>query len=317
MALLNYHCRFAEWLRKARFIMNTAVTRTDIMQDLSEIVHYQDTAVPLFIKYGILSTYPNLRALCHWHEDLEFIRMRKGQMNYHVNGKDILLRENDCIMVNARQMHYGYSFHRQDCEFLCILFHPSLFTSNKRLFRKYIAPVTENESIEYLYFDSQQDYGREAAAYMDFIFEKWEQNAPGAEFEIIGAMHSFWTKIYNRCQEFFQAEHQPIPSDLSAQKDMVCYIYLHYMEKITLDDIAGAGNVCRSKCCSIFKHYLQQSPIDFLNAYRLKVSSNLLKETENSVTQIALMCGFNHLSYYSRLFCKTYGCTPSEYRSQN
>lgn len=290
---------------------------TDIMQDQSEVVHYQDAAIPLFIKYGILSTYPNLRALCHWHEDLEFIRILKGRMNYHINGKDIFLKENDCIMVNARQMHYGYSFHRQDCEFICILFHPSLFTPNKKLFQKYITPVVENANIEYLHFDSREDYGKEAAAYLDYIFKKEEQKAPGWEIEIIGAMHSFWNKIYKYCQEHFQEECIPVSSDLSTQKNMVSYIYQHYMEKLTLDDIAAAGNICRSKCCSIFKHYLQQSPVDFLNAYRLKVSCNLLKETQNSITQIALNCGFNHLSYYSKLFFKTYGCTPSEYRASN
>lgn len=97
---------------------------------------------------------------------------------------------------------------------------------------------------------------------------------------------------------------------------MVSYLYQHYSEKITLDDIAASGHVSRSKCCRIFKHYLQQSPIDFLNAYRLKVSCSLLASTDKSITEIALACGFNHLSYFSKYFAENYGCTPREYRKQ-
>uniref|UniRef100_UPI000B0A6E20 helix-turn-helix transcriptional regulator n=1 Tax=Clostridium sp. NkU-1 TaxID=1095009 RepID=UPI000B0A6E20 len=53
----------------------------------------------------------------------------------------------------------------------------------------------------------------------------------------------------------------------------------------------------------------------FLNSYRLEVSRGLLKDTADSITQVALACGFNHLSYYSKLFLRSYGCTPSQYRN--
>lgn len=295
--------------------MNSLKTCSDIMPDQSEVILYDEPSIPMQIRRRILSTYPDYRAFCHWHEDLEFIRILKGQMNYHINGKTILLKEDDCVMVNTRQLHYGYSHHRQDCEFLCILLHPSLFASNKRIFQKYVGPVFENSAVEFLFFNSQTEEGGEMIALLDRIYKKKEHAAPGYELEIIGMIHFLWKSIYSYCAEHFPEKSAPASSDLSCQKDMVSYIYQHYADKITLDDIAASGNVCRSKCCSIFKHYLQQSPIDFLNAYRLKVSCYLLKNTTNSITQIALTCGFNHLSYYSKLFCRAYGCTPKEYRS--
>lgn len=49
-------------------------------------------------------------------------------------------------------------------------------------------------------------------------------------------------------------------------KQMVSYIYQNYREIISLDDIASAGNVSVSKCCILFKKYLQQFPIDFVNS---------------------------------------------------
>lgn len=102
--------------------------------------------------------------------------------------------------------------------------------------------------------------------------------------------------------------------DGAAQRAMVSYIFQNYSGRITLDDIAAAGNVSRSKCCRIFRDCLQQTPIDFLNQYRLQVSRRLLLEDGLRVTEAATACGFGHLSYFSKLFRESFGCTPKEYR---
>lgn len=107
-----------------------------------------------------------------------------------------------------------------------------------------------------------------------------------------------------------------LPMTFPSKKDMVSFIHRHYTEKLSLASIAASGSVCRSKCCALFKRYMRQSPIDFLNCYRLEVSRGLLENTSMSITQIATSCGFNHLSYYSRLFLRNYGCTPGDYRKK-
>lgn len=50
------------------------------MQDASEIVHYDKPGIPLYIRFGKLSYYPNMKALCHWHEDIEFIYILTRKM---------------------------------------------------------------------------------------------------------------------------------------------------------------------------------------------------------------------------------------------
>lgn len=94
---------------------------TKVMQDASEIVRYDEVGIPLYIREGLLSSYPDHRALCHWHEDIEWVQIRSGQMNYYINGKRVLLNAGEAIIVNSRQMHYGYSENGQECDFICIL----------------------------------------------------------------------------------------------------------------------------------------------------------------------------------------------------
>lgn len=95
---------------------------------------------------------------------------------------------------------------------------------------------------------------------------------------------------------------------------MTSYIYKNYKQNISLNDIAKSGNICRSKCCKMFKKYLNQSPIDFLNTYRLEISKSLLINSNSNITEIAFNSGFNHLSYFSKLFYEKYNFTPKEYR---
>lgn len=286
----------------------------ELMQDFSEIVQYERIDIPLYISTANLSAYPDMSAPCHWHEDIEWIHIRKGKMYYYINGKRIILNEKDSLMINARQMHYGYSFQKQDCQFSCILFHPALFCNNQALLQKYVTPVLKNGALEYLYIPSVQ--GQEVSHFLTQIVELNKKKPNGYELEIIALMHTLWSRLWQQNQLSPGQSCQEMPDDLRLQKDMVSFIYRHYPEKISLDEIAASGNVSRSKCCRIFKHYLQQSPIDFLNAYRLKISCNLLAATDKSVTEIALACGFNNLSYFSKYFCQHYGCTPRAYRNR-
>ncbi len=289
----------------------------DVMQDASEIVHYDKPGIPLYIRSNHLSAYPDMRALCHWHEDLEFLHILKGCMYYDVNGKKILLKERDTILVNARQLHYGFSCRHQECEFAVFLFHPSLLTGCRPFYQQYLLPITENPCLEYLHFPAPQKgqpHTQIMPRLLTRITDLKKQGAPGYELEVLGTACLLLSHVYRQIQDRIPQNPEPDCSDIAIQKAMVSYIYQHYPEKITLDDIAAAGNVCRSKCCSIFKHYLQQPPVDFMNAYRLEVSRHLLQHTNTNITQIALSCGFRHLSYFSKLFLRRYGCTPSEYR---
>ena len=286
----------------------------DLMPDYSEIVPYRHTGIPFYIHTANLSNYPAMRAPCHWHNDIEWIHILDGKMYYNVNGNEIILNKNDTLMVNTRQMHYGYSYKKQECHFFNILFHPSLFFNNKSIQQKYFTPVLENSGMEYLHFNSMQKQGIEVEKLLKQIIHLHENAEEAYELEIIAVMYTLWGRLFRHNELVPENSTNHIHSDLDVQKEMVSFIYQHYAEKISLDDIAASGCVSRSKCCLIFKHYLQQSPIDFLNSYRLKISRNLLRNTNKSITEIAFSCGFNHLSYFSKMFINYYGCTPREYR---
>lgn len=297
------------------FMVNDPITK--IMRDASEIVRYDEVGIPLSIREGLLSAYPNHRALCHWHEDIEWVYIRSGQMNYYMNGKRVLLNTGEALMVNSRQMHYGYSENGQDCDFIRILCHPKIFITNSVLYQSYIAPVLSNPSLEYLHLKPEFPEDAEALQLLPEILRIKKEHPAAYEIEAAALLSLLWCRLL-RSHPMMpnEAAAKPKEPDLLVQRDMVSYIYSHYSDSINLDEIAAAGKVCRNKCCQIFRRYLNQSPIDFLNHYRLEVSCHLLNNTKLSIAEICTACGFNHQSYYSKIFLRTYSCSPRDFRKR-
>ena len=284
----------------------------EIMGGNSEVVHYERQGLPLYIRTADLEQFTGKRAACHWHDDLEWIHILDGTMNYSVNGRKLPLKVGDSLLVNGRQMHYGYG--EGGCRFLCILFHPSLFGDNQVLRQEYIRPVLENPALEYLYFDGEEEEGRKTGKALRRMAEVKEAGEMAYEMDVIGWMCLLWAEILRKTDVGGGVCPAGEREDRAAQKEMVSFICRHYGEPLSLEAIAAAGHVSRSKCCQIFRKYVGQSPVEFLNAYRLKVGRNLLRDTERNVTEIATVCGFSHLSYFSRQFAAAYGRTPREYR---
>lgn len=288
----------------------------EVMQDASEIIHYDTPEIPYAIQERRLSQYTDMRALCHWHEDIECIYIFDGEMNYDINDKTVLLQTGDCIIVNSHQLHFGYDHLQRECEFAVVLFHPGILNSNLYTYQKLVSPIVNSSAETYWHFPKTHPANPEIASLLQQLYTL-RQSDRHQEYLILGLFHCLWHNIYhNSNHELYKHTILEEP-DIHIQKQMVSYIYEHYSDNIELEDIAASGNISRSKCCKLFRKYLQQSPVAFLNAYRMEISCNLLKDTSYSITKIAISCGYNHLSYFSKNFYKKYGCTPNQYRKNH
>lgn len=292
---------------------NTAYCSTFNL-DFSETVAYNNPLFPAYIKYGILSSYPDYSAVSHWHKDLEFIVIKKGSMTYNVNGELIDLSEGSGIMVNSRQLHHGFSSEHKECEFICILFSLELLSGNEWFYQNYIEPVTENSFYPYLYLGGE--------AWKDSIIEKLDKLysaftvQPKQElpyFTLIGEFLSIMKILYENLDV---KNHGMAKSsnELTSLKNMITYIEEHFAQHITLENIAASGACCKSKCSLLFKKYLRETPITYLAKLRLRKSLAVLLDSDKSITEIAYEYGFCGASYYCETFQKYYGTSPLKYR---
>ncbi len=68
---------------------------------------------------------------------------------------------------------------------------------------------------------------------------------------------------------------------------------------------------------SFFRAYRNKmgiSPIDFIDNERIEMAAALLRRPELSMRQVAIRCGFNSASYFTRMFKKHYGISPSSFQ---
>jgi AraC-like DNA-binding protein len=92
------------------------------------------------------------------------------------------------------------------------------------------------------------------------------------------------------------------------------YIEQYYQEKIWISDVAQFLNVTETTLSRLIKKRTGKSFVDFLNDYRIGFASRWLTETNQTVAEIAVRCGFYNISNFNRIFRKNKGCTPGQYR---
>ena len=66
----------------------------------------------------------------------------------------------------------------------------------------------------------------------------------------------------------------------------------------------------------LFKKEVGMSFADYVNTVRLEKAANLLAKTERKIIDVAMLSGFQNVSYFNRLFRNKYGLSPSEYRKR-
>lgn len=286
-----------------------------ILPDSSKVVHYTSENVPLYIRRGEMSYYTDMKYVCHWHQDFEFMQILTKEMYYFVSGKRVYLKEGDCLFVNSKQLHYGYAKDKQNSAFICTLIHPTLIAENNGLYDKYVRPISESVELPYIVWSKGAPDYETVSSLLTEVRELGTSEPFGYEILASNALRHLFIFIMKKYEEMAddETENKEDPLLLS-QKRMVAYIADHFREDMTLEEIAESASLSKSSCIRIFKKYLSQTPFEFLHSYRLEQSAYLLANTSRNISDIASDCGFNHMSYYAQLFQKRYGCTPSEYR---
>lgn len=283
----------------------------DLKDDLSEKMVYDYPDCPAYTIHELLSHYPNYSAVSHWHDDIEFLFIQSGQMQYNVNGEILTLEQGQGIFVNSRQMHYGFSREHKECEFTCILIHPMLLCTSPAYEKNFVLPLIQNNEVPFFIFDPNISWQALILEQMAEIYEHRKDNT--APLQILSSFSLIWALLVENLPASSRSD-KNMNNDLSAIRNMTGFIQQNYASKISLSDIAAAGSVGISKCCKLFSRYFSQSPNLYLNQYRLDKSALLLRETDMTITEIALSTGFSGASYYAETFRKWAGMSPGEFR---
>lgn len=282
-----------------------------------EIKSHGSYEFPLNVSEESIKQYESGMFLWHWHPEIELTWIMSGQMEYRVNDKVYQMREGEGIFGNSNTLHSGFQKDGQDCHYLSITFHPRFIYGyeSSGLQTKYVNFITENDSWSSLKLEQNVDWQREILGHMQEIYHLSKEKSEEYELQVHILLLQIWQKLYRYFAELPEGQVYP-HKNMMRLRSIIAYIQDNYNRNISLDEIAGTVNICKSECCRFFKKYMNMTMIEYQMFLRIQNSLPLLRQGR-SITEIAGIVGFNSSAYYGQIFKRYMKCTPKEYERRN
>lgn len=277
--------------------------------DFSEIIHYDFEHIPIKTWKTQQIEFPN-----HWHNDLEFTYMVNGSLLYNVNSENILLEAGQCIFINSGNLHSGVKCRERRGEFICLIIHPAIIS--EKIAGHLLESISSKNSQPYIIFDYSNPKDKRIIDLITTLHSIVSARRDYFEFDIMSNVYALLGALKKR-MDCIHIQSQPGTKQLDTLRRMTGFIQKNYYLKITVNDIAVSGLVCKRSCCNLFRHFLDKTPNDYLTEYRIYKATELLRETNYCITEVGSLCGFCSSSYFTKVFGKIMKCTPKEYRKSH
>ncbi|MBQ8527826.1 MAG: helix-turn-helix transcriptional regulator [Lachnospiraceae bacterium] len=258
----------------------------------------------------------------HWHEEFEYIVVTGGTAHFLVGDQDFILSSGDCLLINQNVIHRVKPYNDCDCTYYSVVFHPSLFldVNNPVVRSKYLDPVSNSPYLKYYLLKPDNPDAVPFIQLLQKIISINEQCDFGYELTTKALLCELWISTLRsalrRIDSSPHAENTQTILDEDRVKKILTYIATHYMEQISLEDIASSVHISKSECCRCFKRRLHVTPFEYLIKYRIYSAAIMIVQCTGriSFSDIAIKTGFNSSSYFNKMFRKYIGSTPTQFR---
>ena len=286
-------------------------------RQLREQIPHDAVTFPITFFSDELASLPDWAGPLHWHPDFEIASAECGVLDYQVGQQHIRLEPGDSIFVNGNMLHGIRQLSGDEPDPMPnIVFSGTLAAPETSvIYQKYILPVIGCGTLPFIVFRHDEPDHSEVLRLIGEIYTAFREQDVCFEMTVQRNISRIFEYICRNFESLPRSEESRI--QLTAQiriQKMLTYIYEHYADAVTLEDIAGAANISRSEAGRCFQTYMNCSPVDALIRHRLQTARRLLTETTLTLQEISYDCGFHSVNYFSRQFKKLYGYAPSKNR---
>ena len=252
----------------------------------------------------------------HWHEEIEVIYIKQGQMRLKTSASSFTLNKGDLAVINSNILHYASAV--SECTLHSLVFSPTLITGNSdsAFAKKYVHPLLSCNSFSGYQIDSTDN-----AMVSDWFIQAFEaliNENYGFEFTIRENLSRICFYLYRKFEPQIDIKSSSLNQDNIRIRKMLDYIHKNFADNISLMEISDTADISERECLRCFKKILQISPIQYLLKYRVMQGAEmLLANPSGSISEIATYCGFDSPSNFAKMFKRFYNCTPREYRKIN
>ncbi len=281
-----------------------------------ELLQNDSNGLPFVCQYDESERFTGGHIPWHWHEWIEIDFLEEGSFRINTTDETMEAGQGEAVFVNSNVLH-SYDF-PQKVNYYSLVFDIRFLAGEYGSFleQKYFAPILRSRNLPLIRIRPDTERGIRMTALLLQVLDALRQEPAGYEFVIRDAMSRFFFLLLEETEGARAKEEAGLDRDQERMKQMLPYVYAHYMEQIGLAEIAAAAGISTRECTRCFRRSINLSPVRFLTEYRAQMAAMKLSRTGDSISTIAEQCGFLSDSYFGKVFREIYGCTPREYRKK-
>ena len=257
-----------------------------------------------------------MRVRAHWHDEMEFIYIKKGAGCVTVDRVAYPVGAGSIVIVAPGRLHAIDGAANSRMEYENIIFSPEILDTPESDWCReaVVRPLCEGRlALPVLLTAGDALYAGVSAA-LDAADAATAKAAPGYPLLVKSALFRLLYLLYGA--DTGLADTPAADTGTARLKGVLSYIEAHYAEHITVADAAAAAHYSTAHFMRFFRAGTGQSFIEYLNDHRLAAAARLLQQHAQPVSEIAQACGFDSASYFCRRFGEKYGMSPRAWREK-
>lgn len=251
----------------------------------------------------------------HWHKCLEVIAVETGWLEIEIERVTYTIVAGQIAVINPSQLHSCPRFDPSTTLY-CLMVDMDIFRSRfvESSEEQYIAPLIEGKILLTPNVENHQEIN----GLVRSCYDIFTQHADAYQLRLKALLFQLLYLLFTQCVQIRNIEPKRSPSSLSRERVNVIleYVDTHYAERIKLDDLVEIVHINKYYICKIFQQHIGKTFLEYVNLVRIQKAVELLVSTNDSITAIAFATGFQDINYFSRMFKRVMGISPTDLRKR-
>ena len=252
----------------------------------------------------------------HYNDGIEICFIHKGKYTWNIENRSFNLYPGDCFVTFPWQRHGSPEGFLDLGVISWIIIAPQVFTESGEFQLgswSNISDRSQGEIARILLNHEMHSFpGKGFSELFDRIYREISNHKFGYERLVNNILDEIMIRLaravlMNKYIDYGEGDRNIFKLDQKLKND------LSY--RWTLKDMSGILNMGQTSLNLLLKRKTGFSPLQYLLRLRINEAKSLLQNTEDSITEIALNCGFSSSQHFSATFKRTTGYRPKDYRN--
>jgi AraC-like DNA-binding protein len=246
----------------------------------------------------------------HFHDIYEIYYLVSGERNYLIGDRTYRISTGDLVFISPYELHRATNTSVPYNDSIVINFSKTFLGDDRVWIEDELSPFASGRHVlslplpvrtrvEEIFRTMELEYRERNIAFEGVI------RAALAELLIVGIRHN--RAASDKTNEYDDPHHQKI-------SEIVRFINDNYGRPITLDALSARFYISPYHLSRLFKKMTGFTYVEYVATVRIYAAQKLLRETKWKVQRIMEHVGFQNLAHFGKVFKKTSGCTPLQYR---